>query len=810
MGRPNKPSGFSDKLIENYGSADYFIGFETDNDGNLNRKYPLEKVADYTLKHREMTIGNETKTVGGFITSANNRVKQTENTVSALSSSMSSQSTQIANLNSKVRNNEGNIGELQIDLANNVAALTQMNNKINAIESGPLVAETASQMTNTSKVYVYVGNEENYTNGDWYYYNGRLWVSGGAYNAQGLNLDTTLTVEGLAPDSKAAGDAISELDERKANIDGAYEQMTVGNAEQLVGSAFNVDSVPYNFRTAGGSTDIGDREFNTIVGATVGWNQIIRDPVSDDWGFETDVTGSKSGEVITISSQTVGNGAIMHPQVDIISNHVMFLSIDAKGTAGTRARLTAANISGCGVFASLTGDTWKTFTNISKIQTGRTTRFYVIGGDDVYTDMSFRRPQAIDLTTLFGQTIADYIYQLEQATAGAGVAFFKRLFPKDYYPYSEPTLMSAKPTSHDMVGFNTWDEEWEVGTINAQTGQNADGNNTIRTKNYIPIFSNTVYCMTMPFAYVYYYDAYKNFISYVGNGITDDGQVHTKTITTPSNAHYMRLRFTNDYGTTYNHDICINLSWSGYRNGEYEPYKKHSYSLGGEELRGILKLDSANNLYAYGDRYTADGVIERRFALVDLGTLNYSPNGAITDGNQFIAAISGKAPGDFNFICEKFIAASITGNPLWTAVGRQSSSSVAFNTPYSTAEEFKTAMSGVMLLYELAEPTTEESTPYAEVQIVDDFGTEEYVDTREIPIPVGHETKYPANLRDKLQHLPDLADSDGYYMIQQTSHDMSLIRFRIPQAPQEDGTYTLKATVSGGTPTYFWEEVTEE
>ena len=228
MGRPNKPSGFSDKLIENYGSADYFMGFETDNDGNLNRKYPLEKVADYTLKHREMTIGNETKTVGGFITSANNRINQAENTVAALSSSVSSQSTQLANLNSKVRSNEGNIGELQIDLANNVAALTQMNNKINAIESGPLVAETASQMTNTSKVYVYVGNEENYTNGDWYYYNGRLWVSGGAYNAQGLNLDTTLTVEGLAPDSKAVGDAISaaseEISEEISDLNGAINQ----------------------------------------------------------------------------------------------------------------------------------------------------------------------------------------------------------------------------------------------------------------------------------------------------------------------------------------------------------------------------------------------------------------------------------------------------------------------------------------------------------------------------------------------------------------------------------------------------------
>ena len=73
----------------------------------------------------------------------------------------------------------------------------------------------------------------------------------------------------------------------------------------------------------------------------------------------------------------------------------------------------------------------------------------------------------------------------------------------------------------------------------------------------------------------------------------------------------------------------------------------------------------------------------------------------------------------------------------------------------------------------------------------------------------GTESEY-YNKITKLQHLPDLADSDGYYMISQQNNEMSLIRFRIPQAPATDGTYTLKATVSGGTPTYTWEEVSGE
>ena len=51
----------------------------------------------------------------------------------------------------------------------------------------------------------------------------------------------------------------------------------------------------------------------------------------------------------------------------------------------------------------------------------------------------------IDLTQLFGTTVADYIYNLEQATTGAGVAYFRNLFPKDYYDYNsgEFTCVSA-------------------------------------------------------------------------------------------------------------------------------------------------------------------------------------------------------------------------------------------------------------------------------------------------------------------------------------------------------------------------------
>lgn len=77
----------------------------------------------------------------------------------------------------------------------------------------PLVASTAADMTNTTKVYVYVGSETGYTSGNWYYYDGSDWTSGGVYNSTALETDDTLSVAGMAADSKAVGDALAEMND---------------------------------------------------------------------------------------------------------------------------------------------------------------------------------------------------------------------------------------------------------------------------------------------------------------------------------------------------------------------------------------------------------------------------------------------------------------------------------------------------------------------------------------------------------------------------------------------------------------------
>lgn len=92
---------------------------------------------------------------------------------------------------------------------------------INQIEHGygyPFVVNTSAEMTDITKIYVYVGNEEGYTYGNWYYYNGTAWVSGGVYNSTAFETDKTLTVSGAAADAKVTGDIFAGITEHTRNL----------------------------------------------------------------------------------------------------------------------------------------------------------------------------------------------------------------------------------------------------------------------------------------------------------------------------------------------------------------------------------------------------------------------------------------------------------------------------------------------------------------------------------------------------------------------------------------------------------------
>lgn len=523
----------------------------------------------------------------------------------------------------------------------------------------------------------------------------------------------------------------------KADTDGSYDNMTVGNAKQLVSKITETDKVPYLFRTSGGSIDIGDRETDKLVGGTVAFNQLVN-------------TGDTS--------------------IDTTSGHKYYTSIN-----GTKS---------------------------------------IIQGGSAVSINDSSEDNVIDLTALFGSQIADCIYSLESGTTGAGVAWLKAFNPKmfgKYNAYNAGSFLHVKTSAHETTGFNQFDVE--NADLHQEDFAGTSSTENVTTRNYTPVLPNTVYCFHQNFVvsgrYIKFYDIDKNEIpnsQYVSYSSADF------TFTTPENAYFVRFMWYKSGGVTIstvtNGEVNINFHWDGERDGEYEPYVKNTYPLDADlELRGIPKLDTDNKLFYDGDEYSSDGNVLRRYGLVDLGSLNWSYN---SETQIFITDVNLKKVGRYNLICSKYVtsvATSITNIGNKEILGGGSTNQIIIkDTDYTDAATFKTAMSGVYLVYELATPTEETADEYQNPQLVDNFGTEAYIDGRAVEIPVGHDTVYQANLRAKIETAPDVPNADGDYILRQTSgaNVYVLKTNELPALPTTDGTYTLKCTVASGTATLSW------
>ena len=81
------------------------------------------------------------------------------------------------------------------------AATSTLDNKVSALSSGaPKAASLVSSMTDKTKNYVYTGTEPGYTPGNWYYWSGTSWTSGGTYQAVGIG-DNSVSTAKLQEDS---------------------------------------------------------------------------------------------------------------------------------------------------------------------------------------------------------------------------------------------------------------------------------------------------------------------------------------------------------------------------------------------------------------------------------------------------------------------------------------------------------------------------------------------------------------------------------------------------------------------------------
>ena len=411
-----------------------------------------------------------------------------------------------------------------------------------------------------------------------------------------------------------------------------------------------VNKAPYLSRAlAGTASRIGNYEYNKLVGGTVAFNQLVRNgnfENTNNW-----FSGDTNVGVISVNNNALTMTLLQAPPaiyqpflnqtaITVLANHKYFISCEIYLPHATNVRIETGGGVGLGVPVTETNK----FVKVQTFYTRNTDSInrniaiypqYLTNVWEVGDAWKIKNVIFIDLTAMFGSTIADYIYSLETAQAGAGVSFFKALFDKDYYAYNAGELISVKTSSH----------------------------------------------------------------------VTKDA----------------------------NNNVISNIA--------LDPDL---------ELRGIPKLDANNNLYYDGDIYESNGDVTRRYGIVDLGSINWSKithNDVVMFGSD---TIPDRKEGSNLLLCQaRYLAVTGTRDALvnlnmaLATYNASNSNKIAIrDDSYSDAAAFKTSLDGLYLLYEKATEASESADPFTDPQEIDAQGSEEFIDNRSVPIPVGHESYY--------------------------------------------------------------------
>lgn len=257
--------------------------------------------------------------------------------------------------------------------------------------------------------------------------------------------DPEAASESYIPSVEAAiEEAVEAVNEAADRAESAADSMT----------AYSTDRTPYKLRPSGGGVEIGDREYDKIVGGSIAWNQFM-DSMSARTEFEgITTTYSSTTKKIKIenvsrtTNYTAGSSRHAITHVDIPANHVVLLT-----------GVSDKNITGVGVYPYVDGSSVTTYIPLNSIArttdgttyTLRITKDYDFVNVHPVGDVTELYVNVFDLTQMFGSTIADYLYTLEQTTAGAGVAWFRQFFPEDYYAYNAGELLSVRELDYHIM-----------------------------------------------------------------------------------------------------------------------------------------------------------------------------------------------------------------------------------------------------------------------------------------------------------------------------------------------------------------------
>lgn len=548
-----------------------------------------------------------------------------------------------------------------------------------------------------------------------------------------------------------------------AKQNGYYESMIVGASKNLAGN--NIVTAKYTYRPTADTTDVADgvAKISSVKGNTIVWNQRCGNTsvlASQNNGVSVTTLNGVISLNGTLNS-TFANLAYAHLGFGVINlNHIGYYKCTIVKDLNNVLQNKKFGLLNRGCNTKIVGSTASFIYKNTDDSLAWSFGFLGFAVGDVFYDVQIK-VNVFDLTQMFGEGNEPTIEE------------FEAMFPNDYYEYNEGELKSIEDFSIKSVGFNQWDEEWELGTIGTAKGNPAESSSMIRSVNFIKVLPNTKYRYTFTqittrvlASYIYFYDDDYKFISFVSSTPNYGGNYNgIINFTTPKNCTY--IKFVEQHTTVIDdtHRACINLSHSGIRDGEYEPYREDILPINissikdenGEQLfpNGLCSAGEAHDKLVY-DKSLGKWKAVKRIGSVDMGTLewvyNTDYNGfnsikrfpSNIESNSYFKGLSVKYPykGSYSNVKDKEMGAL-----YYDCIIIKDSS-------YTDAETFKASLQGQMLYYVLAEPIEVVLDDFTSNYKVSDWGTEEILMSSTPIVPVIYDVEYALNAVDTLRNMP--------------------------------------------------------
>ena len=564
---------------------------------------------------------------------------------------------------------------------------------------------------------------------------------------------STTVVDNLDSISKSAALSANmgrELNETKAPKVGYAPDLKVSYAEELVGRGDSTDNIIASIRpTSGKETSIkdGNATIERIKGESVIWNQLL----SENKFNPSEAIIETDGDYYKITP--------LHPTANrfqqkrnVIKGHIYLQTAIVYNTSNVNTKF--QNYLGLIIIKSSSNTNSSVPTLIWGIEKATETIDSYIQITNTNTLDSFWIKKnsffLYDLTLMFGAGNEPTTIEEFEARKPLGVT----------NEYNEGTIVSFQGGDIKSVGFNAFTaKNSEVGSINTTTGLNTPFDRFKRS-DFLPCIGNVQYEFIKTL-HLYEYDTNRNFIKHTYLGNVADQPIN-KIITLQDKTHYIRVVYPKENES----GVCIHLIHSGYRNGDYEPYVEDIHPL--PDIKSI-KDNNGDVLFPCGllsagsvhDEITATKAI-KRIGVVNMETLDWIYDSTntrfrnlgqldnikvIIDRNVVPNLLSPKykivTTNDFDENkTDKSIRVNNVDGYQWI---------YCRDTNYTSPIDFKQAMQGVMLYYELAEPIKVDlEEPLNMTYEAWDFGTEELI-SNDTTSPLNADIVYLFNAVDRIR-----------------------------------------------------------